>query len=292
MNSVSEFLEPCIGVTSQVSCTGGQAKGLCHRKRLSNAATQGFATACFGRTLYDPLSHLLAHFRSTHRLGHHPDVQATEVRGGSRLGHAAPECTRLFGGDRSEAAQALAAKAVCTALRALCGSPLACTCSSCFVSSRAATVRALGSQHKADGFSPGCIHGDDLTRSTSLLQPHGASTADAPEREVWKPRGLESASSWLCSGLGLPLGSRPFSREDGSGDGIAPDECRRPSSSPTSSLLVALFTRTCRSPQLLGRWAEQSHEPLAAQPHLDMALREHGDNDGGHRHWQCSCTAR
>ena len=86
------------------------------------------------------------------------------MRGGRRLGHATPECTGLLGGDRSEAAQALAAKAVCTALRALCGSPLACTRMLCFVSGRAAAVRALGSQHKDDGFSPGCIHGDDLTK--------------------------------------------------------------------------------------------------------------------------------
>ena len=117
-------------------------------------------------------------------------------------------------------------------------------------------MRALWFWHKAGGSSPGCIIGDDLTRSTSFLPPHGASTAEAPAREVWKPRGLESASSWLCSGLGLPLGSRPFSREDGSGDGIAPEECRRPSRSPTSSLLVALFTRTCKITQVADRRGE------------------------------------
>ena len=173
-----------MGVTSQVSCTGDQAKGLRYRKRLKTAATWGFAAACSDRTLHDLLSHLSAHFRSTHRLGHHPDVQAAEVRGGGRLGHAAPECARLLRGDRSEAAQALATKAVCAALRALCGRPLACTRMSCFGSGGAAPARALGSWHKAAGSSPEGISGNDLTRSASVLPRNGVSTIGSPDREV------------------------------------------------------------------------------------------------------------
>ena len=173
-----------MGPTSQMSCIEGQAKGLRYRKRFKTAVPEGLAAACSDRTLYDPSSHLPAHFRSTHRLGHHPDVQAAEVRGGSRLGHAAPECTRLLRGDRSEAAQALATKAVCTALRALCGRPFACTRMLCFGIGRAATARALGSWHKAAGFSPEGISGNDLTRSTSVLPRNGVSTIGSPDREV------------------------------------------------------------------------------------------------------------
>ena len=68
----------------------------------------------------------------------------------------------------------------------------------------------------------------------------------APGSVLWKPGGLERASSWLISGLGLWLGSKPFSREDGSGEGRAPEECRRPIIFPTSSLLAELFARTCK----------------------------------------------
>ena len=66
----------------------------------------------------------------------------------------------------------------------------------------------------------------------------------APGSEMWKPRGLDRASSWLISGLGLWLGSRPFSSEDGSGDGMMPEDCPRPSMLPTSSLLAELLART------------------------------------------------
>ena len=65
-----------------------------------------------------------------------------------------------------------------------------------------------------------------------------------------KPGGLEWASSWLISGLGLWLGSKPFSREEGRGEGRAPEECRRPNRFPISSLLAELLARTCEYQRL------------------------------------------
>ena len=82
----------------------------------------------------------------------------------------------------------------------------------------------------------------------------------APGSDMLKPGGFERASSWLNSGLGLWLGSRPFSRDEGSGEGRAPEECRRPNIFPISSLLAELFARTCK------------HQELTSQPRFRVMV--------------------
>ncbi len=63
---------------------------------------------------------------TTHRLRSCARLQTAQVRCGSRLGHVPSGHTGVFRGYCCEAPETLRPHAFCTALRALCGVPLAC----------------------------------------------------------------------------------------------------------------------------------------------------------------------